>query len=90
MRLRDLKREHFTSFGTMRSAGHNWMLYVFPVSGSASHLGNSVDQPYEFSTSDEAVEFAQLYFPGAVVHVSQYSIDQVDELLDGQGVRANV
>jgi hypothetical protein len=90
MRLRDLKREHFTAFGTMRSSGHGWMLYVFPVQGAVSHLGNSVDQPYEFPTSAEAVEFAQFYFPGAVVHVGQYSVEQMDELLDGQGVRANV
>ena len=84
MRLRELKRAEVQCFGAIRSAAHSWTLYVFPVVGPVRHLGNSIDQAYEFPSSDEAVAFAKFYFPDVAVHVNSLSVEDLGRSAWGQ------
>jgi len=81
MRLRDLISTEVDSFGTIDTGKHGFLLFVFLKDGRSAHVGNSVDQPYEFPSSSEACGFAKHYFPQIPVEPSPFTIAGLEACL---------
>lgn len=84
MRLREINIADVELFSVMQTPDHGFVLFVLLKSGHTHHVGNSIDQPYEFPTADEAVGFVKHFHPHAVVRVSPLSVDDVQAVLQAR------